>query len=90
MWAAFGDWEWTKVMDVRLDTPFSRIYRACKEWLHWTGNKHFTARFHFVAFMELQTIIHGWEPGLGLGGKPYWMCSHEELREGYSGGECPF
>ena len=72
------------------DSPFSRIYRACKEWLHWTGNKDFYARARFVAFMELQTIMNGWEAGLGPGGKPYWMCSHEELREGYAGGECPF
>ena len=72
------------------DSPFSRIYRACKEWLHWTGNKDFYARARFVAFMDLQTIMNDWEAGLGPGGKPYWMCSHEELREGYTGGECPF
>jgi len=40
--------------------------------------------------MELQTIMNGWEPSLGPDGKPYWMCSHEELREGFAGGECPF
>jgi len=79
LWAGFGPWDWTKVKDAVSDSPFSRIYRACQEWLHWTGNKEFFARTRFVAFMELQTIINGWEPGLGPGGKPYWMCSKEEL-----------
>ena len=71
LWAGFGNWEWTKVKDVVFDSPFSRIYRACKEWLHWTGNKDFYARSRFVAFMELQTIMNDWEAGLGPGGKPY-------------------
>ena len=90
LWAGFGKWEWTKVKDVVFDSPFSRIYRACAEWLHWKGNKDIFARMRWVAFMELQSIINGWEFGLGPGGKPYWMCSYEELREGYIGIECPF
>ena len=90
LWAGFGPWEWSKVKDLVSDSPFSRIYRACKEWLHWKGNKDFFARTDFVSFMELQTLMNDWEPGFGPGGKPYWMCSHEELREGFAGGECPF
>ena len=90
LWAGFGKWEWTKVKDVLLDSPFSNIYRACKEWLHWAGNKDFFARTRFVAFMELQTIINGWEAGLGPNGKLYWMCSNEELREGLTECHCPF
>jgi len=65
LWAGFGNWDWTKVKDVLLDSPFSNIYRGCKEWLHWTGNKEFFARTRFVAFMELQTIMNDWEAGLG-------------------------
>ena len=90
LWAGFGKWEYTRVKNVIYDSLFSRVYRACKEWLHWTGNKQFFARVRWVAFMELQTLINGWEDGLGPGGKPYWMCSREELREGFAGGECPF
>jgi len=90
LWAAFGKWDWTKVKDIILDSPFSRIYRACKEWLHWTGNKDFFARARFVAFMEMQTIMNDWEFGLGPEEKPYWMCSNEELRGGLARSDCPF
>lgn len=82
LWAGFGDWDWTRVKDVTFDSPFSRIYRACKEWLNWRGNKHFLDRFRLVMSLELQTTICGWEHGFGPGGKPYWMCSREELFEG--------
>ena len=79
LWAGFGAWEWTKVKDVVSDSLFCRIYRSCKEWLGWTGNKNFLDRFRFVHLMEIRTISEGWEGGAGPGGKPYWMCSHQEL-----------
>lgn len=37
LWAGFGEWEWTKVKDLVTQSRFSTIYRACKEWLGWTG-----------------------------------------------------
>jgi len=79
LWAGFGAWEWTKVKDVIFDSPFSRIYRACKAWLNWTGNNHFIDRFRFVANLELQTIMNGWEPGLGPDGIPYFHCDRDLL-----------
>lgn len=79
LWAGFGDWEWTRVKDVELDTVFSRVYRSCKEWMGWTGNRGFFTRMALVHELELRTIAENWESGLGPHGKPYWMCSEREL-----------
>jgi hypothetical protein len=81
LWAGFGKgWEWTKVKDVIRETLFSRVYRACKEWQRWTGKGNFFARMDTTRQMFMTTIDRGWEPGYGPGGKPYWLCSDEELR----------
>jgi hypothetical protein len=79
LWAGFGEWEWTRVADLIFESRFSRIYRACKEWLGWTGNGGFFDRMKLVAFLEVRSAIGGWEDGRGPGGKPFWMCSREEL-----------
>lgn len=79
LWAGFGDWDWTKVKDLVTLSPISTIYRACKEWLGWTGNKGFFERMKYVAFLEMRSAVEGWIDGCGPGGKPYWMCCREEL-----------
>jgi len=79
LWAGFGDWEWTRVKDVLFDSRFSRIYRACKDWLGWTGKKGFFERMRLVALLEFRSAVGGWVDGLGPSGKPFWMSSHEEL-----------
>ena len=79
LWAAFGKWDWTKVKDLLFDCRFTRIYRACKEWLVWTGNKDFFERMKFVARMEFWTVLHGWKVGLGPSGKLYIDCDHAQL-----------
>jgi hypothetical protein len=79
LWAGFGDWDWTRVKDIVCDSACSRIYRACKEWLGWTGKKGFFDRMKLVAFLEMRTAMEGWTDGCGPGGKPYWMCCKEEL-----------
>lgn len=89
LWAGFGEWDWTRVKDLLFDSRISRIYRACKEWLGWTGNRGFFERMRFVVALELQTVLHGWADGFGPSGKPYWMCSHQELL-GEFAGEAPF
>ena len=71
LWAGFGDWEWNKVKDLVFDCRFTRIYRACKEWLGWKGNRGFFDRMAFVARMEYNTVVHGWQDGLGPEGKSY-------------------
>jgi hypothetical protein len=71
LWDGFGDWEWTKVKDVIIDSPFSRIYRACKEWLGWKGNYDFFHRMRLVRCLWVRTIVEGWKDGLGPGDQPY-------------------
>jgi hypothetical protein len=71
LWAGFGKWDWTRVKDLVFDCRFSRIYRACKEWLGWQGRKQFFDRIRFVARMEFLTVCNGWIVGCGPGGRPY-------------------
>ena len=89
LWAGFGGWDWTRVKDIIRDSPFCRIYRACKEWLGWTGRKGFFDRMRFVAWLEFRTAVEGWIDGCGPGGKPLWMCCRAELEEGVTV-EAPF
>ena len=79
LWAGFGEWAWTRVKDLVCESAFCRIYRACKEWLSWTGKRGFFDRMRLVGFLELRTAIEGWADGFGPGEKPYWMCCREEL-----------
>ena len=79
LWAGFGEWDWTRVKDLICDSAFSRIYRACKEWLSWTGKRGFFDRMRFVGFLEMRSAAEDWKDGLGPGEKPYWMCCREEL-----------
>jgi hypothetical protein len=74
LWAGFGEWEWTKVKDLVFECRFCRIYRACKEWLNWQGNRDFFGRMGLVGRIELATIINGWEDGRGPNGQPYSKC----------------
>jgi hypothetical protein len=77
------------VKDVVFDSRFSAIYRACKEWLHWTGKRRFFDRVRLVSFLEVRSAAEGWIDGCGPGGKPFWMCCREELFGDY-GFEAPF
>jgi hypothetical protein len=90
LWAAFGDWDATKVKDVLKNTLFSKIYQACKEWQEWTGRGEFYERMGFVRRIFFLTIENGWRPGLGPKDKPYWMCCDEELSFGSCACDAPF
>ena len=90
LWAGFGAWEWTKVRDVIFDSTFCRIYRACRDWLGWKGNKNFSQRMRLVQLLEHRTIEEGWLAGYASFQKPYWMCSREELLSNKFAIECPF
>lgn len=80
LWAGFGKgWEWTKVKDIIVNSMFSRIYRGCKEWQRWEGRVGFFARMALVRRLLVKTIEEGWEIGAGPLGKPYELCSEEEL-----------
>ena len=79
LWAGFGEWQWTKVKDVFFDCAFTRIYRACKEWLRWKGNAGYRERLLFVSRLEMRTLLEGWEPGFGPDGKPYAECDRRAL-----------
>jgi hypothetical protein len=75
LWAGFGkSWEWTKVKDVIRETLFSRIYRACKKWKHWTGRREFFERIKLVRRIMILTIENGWQVGTGPQGLPYGKC----------------
>jgi hypothetical protein len=65
--------------DVISDSVFSRIYRACKDWV---DKGRFFERMALLRMLLIKTIEEGWEIGLGPFGKPYWMCCEEELEWG--------
>jgi hypothetical protein len=90
LWAGFGTWEWTKVRDIVFDSAFSRIYKACKDWLAWKGNRNFSQRMSLVQLLERRTVEEGWLDGFGSFNKPYWMCCREELFGITLTGEHPF
>ena len=71
IWDGFGKWTWTKVVDVVIDSPFSRIYKACKTCFGWEGNYDFFRRMRKVNVILRRTIVEGWPEGLGPGGRPY-------------------
>jgi len=48
LWGSFGNWERSKVKDIELDSPRTRIYNRCKEIFGWTGNRHFVERMQIV------------------------------------------
>ena len=77
--AGFGEWDWTKVKDLISHSRFSTIYRACRDWLGWKGNKGFFERMKLVAQLEMRSAVECWIDGCGPSGKPYWMCCWEEL-----------
>lgn len=83
LWAAFGEWVSTKVKDVVFDTPFRRVYLACKEWLGWEGNYGFFQKMRIVRCLLQRTIVEGWTDGLGPGDRPYGSFNWTEL-VGYS------
>ena len=87
LWAGFGPWTWTKVSDVVNDTPFTRIYRACKERFGWTGNRDFFERMRKVGCLLRRTITEGWTDGLGPGGRPYSCFSMLDLLGSFRGFE---
>jgi hypothetical protein len=75
LWAGFGKgWEWTKVKDVMQETLFSQIYRAWKEWKHWTGRNEFFDRVALVHRVMMLTIENGWIAGQGSDGLSYARC----------------
>ncbi len=77
--------------DVVFDSPFSRIYKTCREWLGWTGNRNFFQRMVLVQLLERRTIQEGGRDGFGSFEKPYWMCSRGELLGSVRiMPECPF
>lgn len=80
LWAGFGEWAWTKVKDVVFDCRFTRIYRACKEWLGWKGNRDFHEKMRFVARMEMRTVCEGWEDGKGPDRMAYHCCEWSALQ----------
>jgi hypothetical protein len=79
LWAGFGDWEWTRVKDIEVESPLSLIYRACKEAFRWTGKRGYFDRIRTVRFLEMKSIIEGWEYGFGPNGKRYGECTSSEL-----------
>ena len=38
LWAGFGDWDWSRVKDIVLESPRSKIYAVCKAIYGWTGS----------------------------------------------------
>jgi len=48
LWGSFGNWERSKVKDIELDSPRTRIYKKCKEIFGWKGNRHFVVRMKLV------------------------------------------
>ena len=79
LWAGFVEWDWTHVKDSLSQSRVSTIYRACKEWLEWTGKKGFFEPLKFVAQSALRSALEGWIDGCRPGEKPCGRCIREEL-----------
>jgi len=56
LWAAFGNWERSKVKNIELDSPRAKIYRKCKELFRWEGNRHFSERMQIVEALYRKTF----------------------------------
>lgn len=56
LWAGFGEWEWSKVKDILLETPRAKIYAACKAFYGWQGKGNFFQRMQIVDEAYLTTL----------------------------------
>ncbi len=82
LWEGIGDWTWSKVKNIVVDSAFTRIYQACKRRLGWESNHDFLHRMRVVNCMLRRTIIEGWTDGFGPGNRPYEEFSFNELMGG--------
>jgi len=86
LWAGFGKWDWSRVKDIFAESPKRVIWEACKEALHWEGNRDFLQKRNLVDHLYLRTVEEGWELGRGPGGLFYNECSPSELLGAPRGG----
>ena len=79
LWAGFGQWDWSRVKDILVESPKRAIWDACTEALQWKGNREFRERRHLVDFLYLRTIEEGWQLGRGPRGVKYQECPPSDL-----------
>lgn len=80
LWAGFGKcWDWTKVAQIQVESLVASVARALRDAYGWKGNRDYHARRRMIESMVENTILNGWTPGLGPGGKSYRDCDPREL-----------
>ncbi len=80
LWAGFGKcWDWTRVSQIQVESLFASVSRALRDAFGWKGNRDYHERRRMIEAVVENTILHGWTPGLGSGGKPYGECRPDEL-----------
>lgn len=80
LWAGFGKcWNWSKVSNIMVNSLEAEVTRAAMRAFKWKGNTSYHGRKIMIASLVANTVLHGWEPGLGPNRKPYEQCSPKEL-----------
>ena len=44
LWAGFGNWDWSRVGDIEVESGRSKAWRQCQQELGWTGRGSFPER----------------------------------------------
>lgn len=55
LWAGFGDWDWSKVKDIVVRSPFGDAWKECGRIFSWTGKEPFRQRQQLA-----QSVYHAW------------------------------
>ena len=82
LWEGIGDWTWSTVKNIIVNSAFTRVYQACKRRLGWESNHDFIHRMRIVNCMLRRTICEGWTDGYGPGGRPYEEFDFHQLLGG--------
>ena len=61
LWSGFGEWDWSRVKDILVESPKRAIWDACAKALNWKGNRGFFERRATVDHLYLRAIEEGWK-----------------------------
>lgn len=76
LWAGFGKcWNWTKVAQIQVESLVATVARALRDAFVWKGNRDYHERRRMIETVVENTILQGWTPGLGPGGRSYRKAS---------------
>jgi len=61
LWAGFGNWDWSRVKDIEIESSLGTIWKACIETFHWKGNRKFFQRQNVVRQLYFKSIDENWD-----------------------------